>query len=61
MSGRAAALSELFIQRRRRKTMIFEGARLHRLLKKSFNARFVSGHDSSRADKSFIVVITSRP
>ena len=37
----------------------FEGARLHRLLKNSISARFVSGHDFSRADKLFVFVIPS--
>ena len=34
-------------------TMALEGARLQRLLKKSASEPFVSGHDFSRADKSF--------
>ena len=34
-------------------------ARLKRLLKNSISARFVSGHDFSRADKLFVFVIPS--
>src|SRR5208337_3012263 len=32
----------------------FEGAQLYRLRKDSFPSSFVSGHDFSRADKSFV-------
>ena len=36
-----------------------QSARLKRLLKNSISARFVSGHDFSRADKLFVLVIPS--
>jgi len=41
--------------------LLCNSARLHTLLKKSLSECFVTGHDFSRADKPFILVIPSGP